>query len=68
MLIKALLMVLLAMGALFAWRARAAMPGVSWLAALAAGAAALFLLRSPLLALCALAVAGVLIYRTSRPS
>ena len=61
LLLKALPVLVLALGLLFAWRARQALPHLAVCGALAALAAGVLLLRTPALLLVGLALAAALI-------
>ena len=67
MIVRALLVLVLVMGVLFAWRARRAFPGMAALAAVVATAAGVILLRNPVLAGIGLVVSLLLIMFLSRP-
>jgi len=66
MIVRALLVVLLVMGVLFAWRAWKQYPGIASLAAVVATVTGVLLLRNPALAAVGLLIGGLLIAYLSR--
>ena len=67
MVVRALLVTVLVMGVLFAWRAWRHMPSVAILSGAVAAVVGVLLLRTPGLAVAGLLIAGLLISFLSRP-